>query len=169
MMCGKNPEEHWLSCQLTFCPLGSETFLDEIEEALEIIRQSGLEYEIGVCPPLSRGRQPGAGPAGAHCRHHGPAGLPVLDAGHPLQPLRPAVSSCQIPKKDSGASAPGSFSFVECRLCAAFRQNHLNSCLYKNSALYADFTLILPAGCRNVQTADALFPAKSRFPDGSLV
>ena len=28
MMCGKNPEEHWLSCQLAFCPLGSETFLD---------------------------------------------------------------------------------------------------------------------------------------------
>ncbi len=55
MMCGKNPEEHWLSCQLTFCPLGSETFLDEIEEALEIIRQSGLEYEIGSMSTIVKG------------------------------------------------------------------------------------------------------------------
>ena len=55
MMCGKNPEEHWLSCQLTFCPLGSETFLDEIEEALEIIRQSGLEYEIGRMSTIVKG------------------------------------------------------------------------------------------------------------------
>ena len=48
MMCGKNPEEHWL-------PLGSETFLDEIEEALEIIRQSGLEYEIGSMSTIVKG------------------------------------------------------------------------------------------------------------------
>ena len=40
---------------IMMCPLGSETFLDEIEEALEIIRQSGLEYEIGSMSTIVKG------------------------------------------------------------------------------------------------------------------
>ena len=44
MMCGKNPEEHWLSCQLTFCPLGSETFLEyEIGSMSTIVKGPGSE------------------------------------------------------------------------------------------------------------------------------
>lgn len=36
-----------ISCQLNFIPIGTEEYLNPIEEVLSLIKASGLEYTIG--------------------------------------------------------------------------------------------------------------------------
>lgn len=36
-----------VSCQITYFPIDSKYYLDEINKVLELIKESGLQYNIG--------------------------------------------------------------------------------------------------------------------------
>ena len=36
-----------VSCQITYFPIDSKYYLDEIDQVLELIKESGLEYNVG--------------------------------------------------------------------------------------------------------------------------
>ena len=44
-----------VSCQLSFIPIGNEEYLDKIDEVLNLIKETGLEYNIGILSTTVRG------------------------------------------------------------------------------------------------------------------
>lgn len=45
------------SCQISFAPIGSIDYLGEIQQVLNIIRNSGLEHDIGILSTVVRGEK----------------------------------------------------------------------------------------------------------------
>ncbi len=44
-----------VSCQLSFIPIGNEEYLDEINKVLSLIKETGLEYNVGILSTTVRG------------------------------------------------------------------------------------------------------------------
>lgn len=45
------------SCQITFTPIESHDYLGDIDKVLDIIKNSGLEYNIGILSTTIRGER----------------------------------------------------------------------------------------------------------------
>ncbi|MGI6711814.1 MAG: YkoF family thiamine/hydroxymethylpyrimidine-binding protein [Bacillota bacterium] len=45
------------SCQISFLPIGSIDYFEEIGQVLGIIRDSGLEHDIGILSTVVRGEK----------------------------------------------------------------------------------------------------------------
>lgn len=43
------------ACEIAFIPIGTAEYLEPIEEVLELIKQSGLAYDIGAMTTFIRG------------------------------------------------------------------------------------------------------------------
>ncbi len=44
-----------ISCQITYFPIDSKEYLDEINQVLELIKKSGLDYDIGMISTTIKG------------------------------------------------------------------------------------------------------------------
>lgn len=51
------PVEKVASCQLTFTPIVSDNYMDDVKEVLDIINNSNLENSIGVLSTFVRGEK----------------------------------------------------------------------------------------------------------------
>lgn len=49
------PLEKITACQISFIPIQSESYLDDINTVLELIKASGLEYSIGEMSTIIKG------------------------------------------------------------------------------------------------------------------
>lgn len=45
------------TCEVSFIPIGSADYLDEINQVLDIIKDSGLDHETGPLSTVVRGEQ----------------------------------------------------------------------------------------------------------------
>lgn len=45
------------SCQITFTPIVSDNYINDVNKVLEIINNSELEYEVGVLSTFVRGEK----------------------------------------------------------------------------------------------------------------
>lgn len=53
-MCSMGKEDI-VSCQIAYFPIDSKKYLDEIKEILNLIKDSGLDYEIGAMSTVIKG------------------------------------------------------------------------------------------------------------------
>ena len=44
-----------ISCQITYFPIGSRQYLEEIDEVLELIKNSGLDYNVDILSTTIKG------------------------------------------------------------------------------------------------------------------
>ncbi|MCK9217851.1 MAG: thiamine-binding protein [Firmicutes bacterium] len=44
-----------VSCQITYLPIGTVDYPDEVNDVLEIIKESGLEYNVDIMSTTIRG------------------------------------------------------------------------------------------------------------------
>ena len=44
-----------ISCQISYFPIDSKHYLDEINEVLDLIKGSGLDYDIGILSTTIKG------------------------------------------------------------------------------------------------------------------
>lgn len=44
-----------ISCQITYLPIDSNNYLDEINEVLELIKDSGLDYNVDILSTTIKG------------------------------------------------------------------------------------------------------------------
>ena len=51
------PVEKIASCQISFIPIASDDYLAEINKVLNIIMNSGLDYEIGILSTVVKGKK----------------------------------------------------------------------------------------------------------------
>ena len=51
------PMEKIASCQITFTPIMSKDYIGDVEKVLEIIKNSGLEYNINILSTTVRGQK----------------------------------------------------------------------------------------------------------------
>lgn len=49
--------EEMMSCQISFCPIGSADFSSDVNRVLEVIRSSGLDHQVGVFSTVVRGEK----------------------------------------------------------------------------------------------------------------
>lgn len=49
--------EEMMSCQISFCPLGSTDISGDVDRVLEVIRLSGLDHQVGVFSTVVRGEK----------------------------------------------------------------------------------------------------------------
>jgi uncharacterized protein YqgV (UPF0045/DUF77 family) len=45
------------SCQITFTPIVSDNYMDDVKQVLEIINSSGLENSVGILSTFVRGEK----------------------------------------------------------------------------------------------------------------
>jgi len=48
-------KESIISCQITYFPIDSKHYLNEIDEVLDLIKNSGLDYDIGILSTTIKG------------------------------------------------------------------------------------------------------------------
>ncbi len=51
------PLEKVASCQITFTPIVSDNYMDDVKKILDIIKSSGLENSVGVLSTFVRGEK----------------------------------------------------------------------------------------------------------------
>lgn len=44
-----------ISCQISYLPIGTEKYLDDVEKVLDLIKASGLKYTVDVLSTTIRG------------------------------------------------------------------------------------------------------------------
>lgn len=52
-----NIAEKIASCQISFIPIGSSNYLEEIRQVIDIIKSSGLENDTGILSTVVRGEK----------------------------------------------------------------------------------------------------------------
>lgn len=53
-MCGLE-KGNIVSCEITYFPIDSNNYLDDINEVLDLIKDSGLDYDIGILSTTIKG------------------------------------------------------------------------------------------------------------------
>lgn len=49
-------KEHLVSCQISYFPIDSRNYLEEVDRVLEVIKESKLDYQVGDLASVVKGQ-----------------------------------------------------------------------------------------------------------------
>lgn len=50
-------EEKIISCEISFVPIQSQNYADEVDKVIALIHESGLEYQVGIFSTTIQGKK----------------------------------------------------------------------------------------------------------------